>query len=118
VSESHWDKILLLTENEPNFIFRVKTHAENDGWLAVWFSALNNISPEPGYAVRQSFVLLLLSDHSGQYNRRKMRPSGKDKSFQVMLATLCPGLVNPACFIGKSHALKACFYLNNLTIVS
>jgi len=75
VSESNWDKLLLLTENESNFIFRVKTHAENDGHsstVAVWFSALNSIPPEPGYAVRQSFVLLLLSDHSGQYNRRRV----------------------------------------------
>ena len=118
MSESHWDKILLITESESNFIFRVKTQAENDGWLAVWFSALNNISPEPGYAVRQSFVLLQLSDHSGQYNRRRVEPSGKDRSFQVILVPLCPGIVNPASFIGKSHALKACFYLNNLTIVS
>jgi len=36
-------QLLLLTENESNFIFRVKTHAENDGHgttLAVWFLAL------------------------------------------------------------------------------
>jgi len=38
--------------------------------------------------------------------------------FQVMLAALWSGLVNPALFIGKSHALKACFYLINVTIVS
>jgi len=50
----------------------VKTHAENDGRLAVWFSALKNITPEPGYAVRQSFVFTSLSDHSGQYNRRRI----------------------------------------------
>jgi len=55
VSESHWDNLLLLTENKSNFIFRVKTHAENDGRLAVWFSALNNIPPESGHAVSQSF---------------------------------------------------------------
>jgi len=54
-SESHWDKLLLLTESESNFIFRVKTHAENDGWLAVWFSTLHNILSEPQYAARQSF---------------------------------------------------------------
>jgi len=42
-----------LSKNESNFIFRVKIQAENVGWLAVWLSALNNIPPEPGHAVRQ-----------------------------------------------------------------
>jgi len=37
---------------------------------------------------------------------------------RVILVELSPRLVNPASFIGKSHALKACFYLNDLTIVS
>jgi len=53
----------------------VKIQAENVNSrfsVAVWFSALYNIPPDPGYAVRQSFVLLLLSDHSGQYNRRRV----------------------------------------------
>jgi len=64
VSESHWDKLLLLTENESNFIFRVKTHAENDGWLAVWFSTLHNLPSEPRYAA-SFFILLLLHDQNG-----------------------------------------------------
>ena len=46
-----------------------------------------------------------------------MKPSGK-QVFQVMLAALWSGLVNPVLFIGKSDALKACFYLINVTIVS
>jgi len=77
VSESHWDKLLLLTENESNFIFRVKTHAENDGWLAVWFSALNNIPHESGYAVRQSFqfyfccVTMVGSTTEGKWGRQE-----------------------------------------------
>jgi len=42
-----------LSKNEPIFIFRVKTQAENVGWLAVWLSALNGIPPEPGHTMRQ-----------------------------------------------------------------
>jgi len=61
----------------------LKTQAENVNpgfsW-AVWFTALNNISPEPGYAVRQSLVLLLLSDHSEQYNEKESEPSVSDAS--------------------------------------
>jgi len=44
--------------NESNFIFRVQTQAENvshNSTVTVWFPALYNIPPEPGYAVRQSF---------------------------------------------------------------
>ena len=68
-------KAVFVAKNESNFIFSLKTQAENVNPRfsgAVWFSALYNIPPEPGYAVRQSFFLLLLSDHSGQYNRRRV----------------------------------------------
>ena len=104
VSESHWDKLRLLTESESNFILRVKTHSENDGRLAVWFSTLNNIPPKPGYAVSQSFQFYFCYlTMVGSTTRRKVRPSGKDKSFQVMLmlATLWPEPVNLASFTGK-----------------
>jgi len=69
--------------------------------------------------IRQSLrVLSLMSDHIGQYNPKESEAVRKELVFQVMLAALWSGLVNPALFIGKSHALKACFYLINVTIVS
>jgi len=110
VTEPCYGKSHLFAKNESNFIFSLKTQAENVNPRfsgAVWFSALYNIPPDPGYAVRQSFVLLLLSDHSGQYNRRRVNRQ------RVMLVELWLGPVNPASFIDKSHAFKACFYLDN-----
>jgi len=96
----------------------MKNLAENVSWSAVWLSALNNIPPEPGHTVRQipRFYLwcltILVSTTEREWSRQERQV------FQVMLAALWSGLVNPAVFIGKSHALKACFYLINVTIVS
>jgi len=104
VTEPCYDKSHLFAKNESNFIFSVKTQAENDGHgttLAVWFLALYNISPEPGYAARQSSNFT-----SAVWPQWAVQPkvSGavrKEQVFQVMLAPLCPGPVNLALFIGK-----------------
>ena len=45
------------------------------------------------------------------------RPT-RERLLSLMLVALWPGRVNLALFIGKSHALGACLYLNNLTTVS
>ena len=121
VTESCWDKPLLFAKNESNFIFSLKTQAENDSHsstVAVWFPALYNIPPKPGYAVRQSF-----SFTSDVWPKWAVQPkeSGavrKEQVFQTMLAPLWPGPVKLALFKTKSHAFKACFYLDNLKVVS
>jgi len=91
-------------KNEPNFVFWLKSSSllifdssevESSGFISdVW----------PNWLVPP---------------RERVKPSGTTLPvLQVMLATLSLGLVDPVLFIGKSHALKACFYLINVTIVS
>ena len=64
-------------------------------------------------------VLLQRLNHSGWLRPGKESSAvRKGPAFQVILAPLWPGRVNLALFIGKSHALGVCLYLNNLTTVS
>jgi len=56
VTEFRWDKPLLLTENQSNFIFRLKTQAANpDGAPQVWIHSTHNTHSEPQGTARQSF---------------------------------------------------------------
>jgi len=63
-------------------------------------------------------VLSPMADQSGQNPPERKCYRQEGQVLLVMLATLWLGLVNLALFIGKSHALGACLYLNNLTTVS
>jgi len=70
----------------------VKTQAVNsDGAPHVLVHSTYNIPSEPQGTARQSFIFTSTAQTKvGCYSRRGEEPSGKNKSFQVMLAPLCP----------------------------
>jgi len=64
-----WGQVTSVYKNEFNFIFSIKTQTLG--------AAL--ASPQRDLSV---CILLLLSDQGGQYNRRRVGPSRKNKSFR------------------------------------
>jgi len=59
VTESHGDKPLLLTKNESNFIFIVKTQVENDG--RVWRCSQHSTAYHPSLDMQRGRVFVFTS---------------------------------------------------------